>query len=76
MQDKSGLLEWFEVSQDLASDNPVARRVARDYKELAETLVEQLGTGPEARTALRKLLESKDCAIRQAIRDRRAIVRD
>jgi len=38
--------------------------VSRPFAELANTLVATLPAGPERTVALRKLLESKDCAVR------------
>lgn len=37
---------------------------SRPFKELAYTLVALLPRNPERTTALRKLLEAKDCAVR------------
>lgn len=44
----------------------VAKRVA----ELRDELVPELGDGPELTAGLRKLLEAKDCFVRQALLDR------
>lgn len=41
--------------------------VSRPYCELAHHLRDTLPEGAEATTALRKLLESKDCAVRAAL---------
>lgn len=38
--------------------------VSRPYGELAAQMVETLPRNPERTAALRKLLESKDCAVR------------
>lgn len=38
--------------------------VSRPFGELAERIVETLPRNPERTTALRKLLEAKDCAVR------------
>lgn len=48
---------------------PALARVSRRYHALAYELAndDSLG-GPELTVALRKLLESKDCAVRSAIR--------
>lgn len=40
------------------------REVSRPFRELAEKLVRDLPCNPERTTALRKLLEAKDCAVR------------
>jgi hypothetical protein len=47
------------------------QRVSKPFGELARSLVgpELELTGPEATTALRKLLEAKDCAVRAALTD-------
>lgn len=37
---------------------------SRPFGELAQTLVDTLPSNPERTTALRKLLEAKDCAVR------------
>lgn len=47
------------------------RRVSGSFGDLAEELLEQLSDGPELSTALRKLVEAKDCAVRQAVIDAR-----
>lgn len=38
--------------------------VSKPFCELAQTIVDNLPRNPERTTALRKLLESKDCAVR------------
>ena len=40
---------------------------SRPFAELAHQIVETLPANPERTTALRKLLESKDCAVRASI---------
>lgn len=40
------------------------REVSAPFKELAERLVDTLPDNPERTTAIRKLLEAKDCAVR------------
>jgi hypothetical protein len=60
------MLRWFEhghLQPDLAE-------VSRLFANLARTLYAVLGDGPELTAAMRKLLEAKDCAVRQAILDR------
>ena len=44
-----------------------ARTVSRIYAVLAHTLVDALKSNPERSVALRKLLESKDCAVRASL---------
>ena len=43
--------------------------VSRPFRDLAVKLDEDLPGGPEKTVALRKLLESKDCAVRAALDD-------
>lgn len=43
---------------------PHLQEASRPFGELAERLVETLPRNPERTTALRKLLEAKDCAVR------------
>ena len=38
--------------------------ISRPFGELADRIVETLPRNPERTTALRKLLEAKDCAVR------------
>lgn len=44
------------------------QHVSAPFKTLAEDLL-NLGDGPELSACLRKLLEAKDCAVRQALQD-------
>ncbi len=60
------LLRWFEYGHlppELGSVSAVVHHAAHE-------LVGLLHDGPELTTALRKLLEGKDAAVRQAIADR------
>lgn len=41
--------------------------VSRPFGELAAVIVETLPRNPERTTALRKLLEAKDCAVRALV---------
>lgn len=43
---------------------PHLQAVSRPFCALAELMVSTLPSNPERTTALRKLLESKDCAVR------------
>jgi hypothetical protein len=38
--------------------------ISKPFGDLANTIVETLPSNPERTTALRKLLEAKDCAVR------------
>ncbi len=40
------------------------QEVSRPFRDLAHHLVDNLPSNPERTVALRKLLESKDCAVR------------
>lgn len=51
--------EWQHLSPELAS-------VSRPFCDLAVEVL-QLPRNPERTTALRKLLEAKDCAVRAAL---------
>jgi len=46
---------------------PKLQTVSKPICELAEQLDQMLPDGPEKTTALRKLLEAKDCAVRAAM---------
>lgn len=46
---------------------PRLQRVSAKFQRLARELVEILPDGPELTVALRKLLESKDAAVRHAV---------
>ncbi|WP_326742572.1 hypothetical protein [Streptomyces sp. NBC_01768] len=51
---------WTHLPAHLAA-------VSKPYGELAERLADELPTGAEKTVALRKLLESKDAAVRAAL---------
>jgi hypothetical protein len=55
-----GLLQFFEYGHL----KPELQNVSRPFGELAQALVQLLPRNPERTVALRKLLESKDCAVR------------
>jgi hypothetical protein len=57
------LLQFFEYSH-LPEH---LQKVSKPYSLLAQLLVELTPANPEQTTALRKLLESKDSAVRAAI---------
>lgn len=46
---------------------PELRRISRECAALARYLVVRLPDGPELTAGLRKLLEAKDCFVRQAL---------
>lgn len=56
----TGILRHFDYEHLPAHLAEVSRR----FHDLAHDLVQTLPDGPELTTALRKLLEAKDCAVR------------
>lgn len=58
------LAQWFtyEHLRDSA-----ARQVSASCTALAVTMIHELEDGPELTVGLRKLLEAKDCFVRQAL---------
>lgn len=46
---------------------PLLQGVSRHFADLADILVRVLPDSPELTVCLRKLLESKDCAVRTAL---------
>lgn len=60
------LMRWFSFDH-LADDK--ARIVSVACFQLAHAMTETLRDGPELTTGLRKLLEAKDCFVRQALCD-------
>ncbi len=54
------LLQFFEY----AHLPEKLQNVSRPFGELAKDIVETLPDNPERTTAIRKLLEAKDCAVR------------
>lgn len=57
------MLRWFKYDHLPAQ----LQAVSKPFGELAEHLVYTLTPGPERTVALRKLLESKDAAVRAAL---------
>lgn len=60
---KSPLMQFFEYEH--LPEN--LQTVSKPFCELAEKIEAELPSNPEKTTALRKLLESKDCAVRALI---------
>ena len=60
MPDNEYLLQFFEYSHLPEK----LQNVSNPFCELAQIIVEKLPKNPERTTALRKLLEAKDCAVR------------
>lgn len=50
---------------------PHLQVVSAHFNTLANDMVQRLGDGPELSTGLRKLVEAKDCMVRQAVIDDR-----
>jgi hypothetical protein len=63
---KTLALRWFEYAH-LPED---MQEISRQVYVLAEAMHAQLGTGEEKTAGMRKLLEAKDCFVRQARADR------
>ena len=61
-QQARGLLRFFAWSHL----PPHLQDVSRPFAELAQQVAER-ANGPEGTVALRKLLEAKDCAVRDAL---------
>ena len=59
------LFEYGHLPEDLA-------QISAAFTTLAEFAVHNLQDGPELTSGLRKLLEAKDCMVRQAVLDRSA----
>lgn len=51
------------------------QEVSAQFADLAESLLEILSDGQELSAGLRKLVEAKDCCVRQAVLDRKIEVR-
>jgi hypothetical protein len=66
---KDRLLQFFEY-EHLPGSLQVA---SKPFCDLAHSLVDGLPAGPERTTALRKLLEAKDCAVRALIYRKAAV---
>lgn len=60
---KDRLLQFFEYEHLPAK----LQDVSKPFGELAKKIVSELPSNPERTVALRKLLESKDCAVRSVL---------
>lgn len=60
MDEKEYMLQFFGYEHLPAH----LQETSKPYHDMAQKLVEALPKNPERTTALRKLLESKDCAVR------------
>lgn len=56
------MAKWFEVKQ-----GSVTGDIEIEFQKLARNLIDVIPSGPERTVALRKLLESRDAAIRSAL---------
>lgn len=56
------MLQWFTFTHDTTPAH--MHEMARHYLVLADFIVTNMESGPERTVALRKLLESKDSAVR------------
>ena len=66
--DVQHLLNQFEYSHL----PPHLAEVSRPHSELAHAMAGGLFPGPELLVGLRKLIEAKDCLVRQAVEDAKA----
>ncbi len=64
------IMLWFRY-EHLPAGQP--RHVSDMCAAMAEELLRSLEDGPELTTGLRKLLEAKDCLVRQAIADSQVV---
>lgn len=63
MENNDRMLQFFKYKH--LPDN--LQKISKSFCELAEKVVETLPRNPERTVALRKLLESKDCAVRTVL---------
>lgn len=59
----------FQVLFEYAHLPQPLQEVSAAFADLAEGLLDLVGDGPELSAGLRKLLEAKDCTVRQAVMD-------
>jgi hypothetical protein len=62
------LFEFSHLSEGLLRDT------SRVFAQMARTMLTLVEDGPEMSAGLRKLLEAKDCFVRQAVLDRAAAI--
>jgi len=43
------------------------KKISKPFADMAQNIVDTLPSNPESTTALRKLLEAKDCAVRSVL---------
>ena len=66
MATQNGLLRWF-TSDHMKPGK--TKEVAEEFEDFANWMAETLPNSAERSTALRKLLESKDAAVRAALEE-------
>ena len=59
----------YKLLQFFAYENlsPTLQMISKPFADLARELIETLPSNAESTTALRKLLEAKDCAVRSVL---------
>lgn len=62
-KEEERMLRWLAVGHLPLQLQPIVRH----YRQLADYIVSNIPSGPERTVALRKLVESKDCAVRAII---------
>lgn len=62
-QSRPPIMRWFKYDHLPEHLQPMSK----PFCELAEYVVANTNPGPEQSTALRKLMEGKDCAVRAAM---------
>lgn len=63
--------DWLDPNPNLPAPQ---RHVAEQCAALRDHMLADLADGPELTTGLRKLLEAKDCFVRQSLTDVRKVV--
>jgi hypothetical protein len=63
MTDRDPMLQFFHYEHLPAT----LQQISKPFGELAKEIVGTLPRNPERTTALRKLLEAKDCAVRASL---------
>jgi hypothetical protein len=70
--DRHPSVAHFEPLFDYGHLPPHLQLISQPFAVLALSLLNQLRDGPELSAGLRKLVEAKDCAVRQAVIDRKS----
>lgn len=61
--------EWLEPNPSLPEGVPAT--VAAMFRDVRDGLLPLLGDGPQLTLGLQHLIDAKDCAVRQALKDSR-----